>query len=52
MGSRILLSGSVAAASALIHLIGGRLNFLRVTPRSVSFAVGTGADAPLLVAGA
>lgn len=35
MGSEILLSGSIAAAFALIHLIGGRLDFLRVTPRSV-----------------
>lgn len=35
MDSQILLSSLIAAAFALVHVIGGRLNVLRVTPRSV-----------------
>lgn len=35
MGSQILLSSLIAAAFALVHVFGGRLNVLRVTPRSV-----------------
>ena len=35
MSTEIVLSGVLALAFALIHVVGGQLSFLRVTPRSV-----------------